>query len=70
MSTTTKKGYSVGSQVAILESLVWLYGAAANVIAEVVDSRHLGGGAYGYKLASQGEVIAEDVRFEDLKEVR
>jgi len=66
-TTMTIKGFSVGSTVAISADLVWLYGAAANVIAEIVDVR-LAGGAYLYKLVNVAsrEILAEGVPAGDL----
>jgi hypothetical protein len=70
MNTTTRKGFSVGTQVAIRADLFDVWGAAANVIAEVVDTRHAGRGAYVYTLAIRGvgglRLVAEGVPFEDL----
>lgn len=65
------KGFAVGTAVAINGDLTWLYGAAANVLAEVVDVR-LAGGEYLYTLAClvSGKRLAEDVSADDLHPVR
>lgn len=70
MSTKTKC-FTVGSTVAINRDLVWCWGAAANVIAEIVDCRLAGGREYVFKLmcVSTGEIIAEDVPAADLNRV-